>query len=163
MGENYADQLADMNKKMKDFVKTTSDFEGVDISHNTEIELDPAKFSKAFDSLLGKQDASDSDDYLDSDDLDDLDSDDETRNYYAEMDSELAGSKVMQGFLRKPAASGDTSEEEKEGELDIDLNLVSGLMKSYESQLGLTGPAGNILSSLGVILPDNDETANNEN
>ena len=41
--ENYADQLADMNKKMKDFVKTTSDFEGVDISHNTEIELDPAK------------------------------------------------------------------------------------------------------------------------
>ena len=44
--ENYADQLADMNKKMKDFVKTTSDFEGVDISHNTEIELDPAKVQK---------------------------------------------------------------------------------------------------------------------
>jgi len=41
--ENYADQLADMNKKMKNFVKTTSDFEGVNISHNTEIELDPAK------------------------------------------------------------------------------------------------------------------------
>ena len=125
------------------------------------------QFSKALDALLGKQDASDSDDYLDSDDLDDLDSDDETGNYYAEMDSELAGSKVMQGFLRKPAASGDTNEEEIEaeegGELDIDLNLVSGLMKSYESQLGLTGPAGNILASLGVTLPDNDETANNEN
>ncbi|CBY20605.1 unnamed protein product [Oikopleura dioica] len=165
--ENYADQLADMNKKMKNFVKTTSDFEGVNISHNTEIELDPAKFSKALDSLLGKQDATDSDDYLDSDDLDDLDSDDETGNYYAEMDNELAGSKVMQGFFRKPVESGDANKEQKEfdeqGELDIDLNLVSGLMKSYESQLGLTGPAGNILASLGVALPDNDETANNEN
>jgi len=84
------------------------------------------------------------------------------------MDNELAGSKVMQGFLRKPAASGDANEETnevegEEGELDIDLNLVSGLMKSYESQLGLTGPAGNILASLGVNLPDNDETANQNN
>lgn len=83
------------------------------------------------------------------------------------MDNELAGSKVMQGFLRKPAASGDTNEEtnevDEEGELDIDLNLVSGLMKSYESQLGLTGPAGNILASLGVNLPDNDESANQNN
>ena len=83
------------------------------------------------------------------------------------MDDELAGSKVMQGFLRKPAASGDANDETnevgEEGELDIDLNLVSGLMKSYESQLGLTGPAGNILASLGVNLPDNDETANQNN
>ena len=83
------------------------------------------------------------------------------------MDEELAGSKVMQGFLRKPAASGDANDETnevgEEGELDIDLNLVSGLMKSYESQLGLTGPAGNILASLGVNLPDNDETANQNN
>ena len=83
------------------------------------------------------------------------------------MDNELAGSKVMQGFVRKPAASGDANEETdevgEEGELDIDLNLVSGLMKSYESQLGLTGPAGNILASLGVNLPDNDETANQNN
>lgn len=83
------------------------------------------------------------------------------------MDNELAGSKVMQGFLRKPAASGDANEEtnevDEEGELDIDLNLVSGLMKSYESQLGLTGPAGNILASLGVNLPDNDESANQNN
>lgn len=83
------------------------------------------------------------------------------------MDNELAGSKVMQGFFRKPVESGDANKEQKEfdeqGELDIDLNLVSGLMKSYESQLGLTGPAGNILASLGVALPDNDDTANNEN
>lgn len=98
-----------------------------------------------------------------------MDSGDETGNYYAEMDNELAGSKVMQGFVRKPVASGDGNEENigKEdvdgaGELDIDLNLVSGLMKSYESQLGLTGPAGNILASLGVTLPDNDDTANNK-
>lgn len=46
--ENFADQMADMSRKMKDFVKTTSDFEGVEVSESqmsneAVVELDPAK------------------------------------------------------------------------------------------------------------------------
>lgn len=112
------------------------------------------------------------------------------------MDNELAGSKVMEGFIRKPVEAEkemnaedkeDSSEKEEssqssvrieenigkpgfdhngiwvgEGPLDIDLNVVNGLLKSYASQVGYTGPTETILSSFGFELPDNADTANKE-
>ena len=51
---NRIDDLEEMTKSMKNFVKQTSDFEGVDPDSNTdEINIDPSKFGDAFSKLLG--------------------------------------------------------------------------------------------------------------
>ena len=73
------------------------------------------------------------------------------------MNSELQReSRVLEGLMTEmnEKESGDVNESDK---LSIDLNLVSGLLKSYESQMGLSGPASNILTSLGIELPDNEQ------
>ena len=41
--------------------------------------------------------------------------------------------------------------------VDVDLNLVSNMLEPYSSQAGLAGPASNLLQSMGVQLPDNDD------
>lgn len=64
------------------------------------------------------------------------------------MNEQLMDTKVFDGMIK---------EEEKDDALDVDLNLVAGLMKSYESQMGLSGPAGNLLGSLGIHLPENED------
>jgi len=103
----------------------------------------------AIHKLLGEPEKYDSDDYLDSDDLDDDSvSDEETNDYYNTMGEQLAETKVFDGMIK---------DEENEGDLNVDLNLVAGLMKSYESQMGLSGPAGNLLGSLGIQLPENED------
>lgn len=43
--------------------------------------------------------------------------------------------------------------------VDVDLNLVSNILESYNSQAGLAGPASNLLQSMGVQLPDNTDPA----
>lgn len=58
-----------------------------------------------------------------------------------------------------PAATSGQSEESLEElpPLDIDLNLVSNLLESLSSQEGLSGPASNLLQSLGLHLPPNSD------
>ena len=82
------------------------------------------------------------DEYLDSDDLQS-----ETEEYYDQMNVELGDTKVLEGMIK----------DEKDEKLSVDLNLVSGLLKSYESQMGLSGPVGNILNSMGLELPENTD------
>jgi hypothetical protein len=49
---------------------------------------------------------------------------------------------------------GDVMEEIEEGEVvDVDLNLAKNLLESFNSQAGLAGPGGNLLSRLGFVLP----------
>ena len=43
--------------------------------------------------------------------------------------------------------------------VDLDLNLVKNLLASYSSQQGMAGPASNLLGSLGLSLPDDQDTA----
>ena len=42
--------------------------------------------------------------------------------------------------------------------VDIDLNTVKNLLQSYGAQEGLSGPASNILGSMGVFIPPNEDT-----
>ena len=67
------------------------------------------------------------------------------------MNEELKDSKIFNGMVQTE------NEEGSKEELDVDLNLVAGLMKSFESQMGLSGPAGNLLGSMGLQLPDNED------
>lgn len=49
------------------------------------------------------------------------------------------------------------SESDDEGDVDVDLNLAKNLLESFRGQEGMSGPAGNILSMLGLALPRDDD------
>jgi len=142
------DKTNQMADQMKRFVSQKSDLlDGVDNEDLTEgLRLDPAKFGACIDRLIGRNKDSDDEesDYLDSDDLDS-----DTEQYYEAMKAELDGEKVMTGLVK----SEDVVEGVKDESLSVDLNLVSGLLKSFESQMGLSGPAGNVMKSIGLDLP----------
>ena len=40
--------------------------------------------------------------------------------------------------------------------VQLDLDVVENLLKSYDAQEGLPGPVSNMLRSMGIHLPDND-------
>jgi len=95
------------------------------------------------------------------------------------MDSELEQHPVAKEFEREkqpgaPAqqsipedsegaeveASSSKAEEEEEERLppvDVELNLVTNILKSYKAQGGAAGPASNIYGMLGVELPEDDK------
>ena len=47
--------------------------------------------------------------------------------------------------------------EEEEGDLNYDINLVRNFLESFQSQDGLAGPVSNILQSMGMSLPPNQD------
>ncbi|KAL8375762.1 hypothetical protein RB595_007063 [Gaeumannomyces hyphopodioides] len=62
---------------------------------------------------------------------------------------------------RADAQAGEDSDDGSDDEVDIDYNLAKNLLESFKGQAGVAGPAGNILSMLGMSLPrdedDNDD------
>eukprot|EP00037_Helgoeca_nana_P021072 m.211846 g.211846 ORF g.211846 m.211846 type:complete len:746 (+) comp25506_c0_seq16:1458-3695(+) len=86
----------------------------------------------------------------------------------AQMDAELAGTKVMESFALDADDDDDEtgrgddgttardadSEDTDEQPLDIDLNLVRNALKSFSAQHGMAGPVSNLLGSLDVYLPE---------
>lgn len=145
-----ADEIENLTDRFKKFTQKISDFDGVEDEDNIDqIQIDPAKFAAGIKKFVIPEQNSDcdsdddrDDDYLDSDDLQS-----ETEEYYDQMNVELGDTKVLQGMIK----------DEKDEKLSVDLNLVSGLLKSYESQMGLSGPVGNILNSMGLELPENTD------
>ncbi|XP_077786626.1 protein ecdysoneless homolog isoform X2 [Podarcis muralis] len=96
------------------------------------------------------------------------------RSYMDEMDSELASTNIGKSFTSRPKVVGsgkgsssqdpDSDFEDNIGSedtdlapVDIDLNLVTNLLESYNAQAGLAGPASNLLQSMGVHLPENTD------
>ncbi|KAJ9138553.1 SGT1-domain-containing protein [Coniochaeta hoffmannii] len=66
------------------------------------------------------------------------------------------------GASAAPAHNGAMDEDESEDdEVDIDYNLAKNLLESFKGQAGFPGPAGNIMSMMGIQLPrdegDEDE------
>ena len=145
-----ADEIENLTDRFKKFTQKISDFDGVEEDDNIDqIEIDPAKFAAGIKKFVIPEENSDcdsdddrDDEYLDSDDLQS-----ETEEYYDQMNVELGDTKVLEGMIK----------DEKDEKLSVDLNLVSGLLKSYESQMGLSGPVGNILNSMGLELPENTD------
>jgi len=145
-----ADEIENLTDRFKKFTQKISDFDGVEEDDNIDqIQIDPAKFAAGIKKFVIPEENSDcdsdddrDDDYLDSDDLHS-----ETEEYYDQMNVELGDTKVLEGMIKN----------ETDEKLSVDLNLVSGLLKSYESQMGLSGPVGNILNSMGLELPENTD------
>lgn len=62
------------------------------------------------------------------------------------------GKEKEEGTDELPTVDYD-DEESADEEVDIDYNLAKNLLESFKGQAGLAGPAGNILSMLGIQLP----------
>uniref|UniRef100_A0A2R5LFD6 Putative mads box transcription factor n=1 Tax=Ornithodoros turicata TaxID=34597 RepID=A0A2R5LFD6_9ACAR len=98
------------------------------------------------------------------------------------MDRELAATDVGLSFERLPAPSRNREKHQVEKEtrkmaapratadsdddsdledyqpVDVDLTALKNILLSYSSQEGLPGPAGNVLSSMGIHLPPDLES-----
>ena len=97
--------------------------------------------------------------------------DDEIRQLAAQMEAELqehsalrleptqSGARAIQGHGTKKGkerelagtlAAEDSGDDQ---EVDVDYNLAKNMLESFRGQAGLAGPAGNLLSMLGLHLP----------
>ncbi|EEC14215.1 SGT1 protein, putative [Ixodes scapularis] len=144
-------------------------------ANGAKVDLDADGFADAVSAILGEIlfFSADSDDHLE-------DSDDEEaprpgdpstldmRSYMDLMDRELAGTDVGLSFerepparppRRRPAQASDRSADDEEANeddyrpVDVDLTALKNILESYGGQEGLPGPAGNLLSAMGIRVP----------
>jgi len=129
LDENFPDFAQQING----FVKSTSDYEGVEVSNNTEaINLDPDLFMSSLKKYMDGIESDCSDDFL-SDETEDEEDDDEMREYYKAMKKELESTKVVTDVPNNPT--------------DVDINLVSNFLKSCEDETD-SNPASIMLANL---------------
>lgn len=107
---------------------------------------------------------------LDSSDEED---DDEIRKVSERMEEELNesgalnldptprktnASKLSNGKGKEKMEEGSDGESEDEGgEVDIDYNLVKNMLEAFKGQTGMSGPAGNLMGSMGVSMPRDEQ------
>ncbi|CAH1795570.1 unnamed protein product [Owenia fusiformis] len=105
------------------------------------------------------------------------------KGYMDAMDRELAQTNVWKSFEREskpvapprhkkakvPARARPESDEFDIDDLDddfepvnVDLTVVKNMMESYKSQQGLPGPGGNILGSMGVRIPEDSGSSDQD-
>uniref|UniRef100_A0A8C7E5E7 Ecdysoneless cell cycle regulator n=1 Tax=Naja naja TaxID=35670 RepID=A0A8C7E5E7_NAJNA len=150
------------------------------------VSFDVDSFTEALDKILGaNSEELDSDDLEEEEEFEFLDSDEESdlkadsqgdtaswnettenlQTYMNEMDRELSSTAIGKSFTNQkkgvypnPDLEGNQNKEDPDTTpVDIDLNLVTNLLESYNAQDGLAGPVSNILQSMGVYLPDNTD------
>ncbi|XP_076850683.1 protein ecdysoneless homolog isoform X2 [Brachyhypopomus gauderio] len=184
--EDGSYSLVSVTRGMKDFINAMSSFQGAEFPQSCSSDpfcFDPDAVTSALDRLLGgKGEELDSDDFEDEDEDDDEDEcsgaqeqDGETlgslKRYMDEMDLELQSTNIGQSFTSSNGGDRDAAaqtsaapaalepEDEELKPLDVDLNLVTNLLESLTSQAGLSGPASNLLQSMGIHLPPNADAS----
>lgn len=85
------------------------------------------------------------------------------------LDSKPAKSKALKqkGDQTSAAAEKDMTREETDDgssdeDIDIDYNLAKNLLESFKGQVGMAGPAGNILGMMGMKLPRDEEDTDDD-
>lgn len=172
-GENTGEDidLKKVVKGMNSFVERISSYEGVEFPTevDNDIKFDPDGFMKSLETFTKRVNTVDTETISD-DDLtgSDINDDDEICQYASAMDHELSSTNVGKSFIKiqenKPCLSMASkvenpvhaTENDKMTPVDIDLNLVQNLLKSYSLQEGLPGPVSNILNTMGIVLPENN-------
>jgi hypothetical protein len=108
---------------------------------------------------------------LESDATDD---DEEMQSMMKRMEAELNETGVLnldptprkigatRGAIKGKARATDPVEEESDesddgGENDMDVNLVKNLLESFNSQAGMAGPSGNLMSMMGLNMPRDEK------
>ncbi|CEG36525.1 MADS box transcription factor [Plasmopara halstedii] len=161
------DELHNMASVFRKFVQGVSDIEGVE--GYEPVHFDPDAFMKLLSANETSGRGADlsapwGEHFMDEDESSQSDSDDESAldDVMAEMEAELAGTKVTQSFehlsmkdthqnistCQKESIEVDAPSNSSIKPLDLDFNLVSNLLESLASQEGHAGPVSNILSQM---------------
>ena len=74
----------------------------------------------------------------------------QARQTEAHRKSEMAEAQKHEEAMRN-------KEERMQRPVSLDLNLVKNLLASYDAQDGFSGPVSNMLSSMGLSLPDSSD------
>ena len=167
--------LREVVNGMNSFVETISSYEGAEFppeqGEEPDIQFDPEGFMKCLDQFFMKPSKKIENKAISDDESDDSyhsnSCDDEIiHEYSCAMDKELSSSNVGKSFVKAKNEELQTSCNSKDKSpaettddtmkpVDIDLNLVQNFLESYSLQEGLPGPVSNILSSMGITLPEN--------
>ena len=136
---------------------------------NTEVQFDPDEFLVTMETMLRKYDLfiqlllsfllleklsnTTIEEENSEDDLSEEEEEEEEEmvEMIQQMDEELSHSAIDR--LNEGVMTNENLQP-----VDIDFNLVQNLLESYSGQEGLSGPASNILSTLGIELPQKDIT-----
>ncbi|KAG2522587.1 hypothetical protein BBO99_00004198 [Phytophthora kernoviae] len=180
-GPGGADELQNMAAMFGKFVDGVSGVDGVEGAE--PVQFDMSSFMDLLNGQTGGGNAAGLDSpwgehFMDEDDPSPSDSDDESEEEgdedlalekaMAEMEAELAGTKVAKSFSRFEVVENDESEASHEHKvcddkavpdvpdassspekpLDLDYNLLSNLLESVASQEGYAGPVSTILSEM---------------
>lgn len=112
-----------------------------------------------------------------SSDGEDESEEEEMKSYMSQMDQELSHTTLGKSFEKESKlaeavtsqeksrnassklASDEANEDQDDSSpVDVDLNLVKNILESFSLQQGLAGPATNILSAMGVNLPQDSQS-----
>ena len=74
-------------------------------------------------------------------------------------DDEGEGGGDGSGPIGSGSGSGEGNGERRAKPVDLDFNLVKNALESYGAQQGMSGPLTNMLGSMGLALPDNQDAA----
>ena len=160
--------LREVVNGMNSFVERISSYEGAEFPSNPDednVQFNVEGFMKSLDTILmpcstDKREMTFCDDLYDS-----SDDDEEMVEYTTAMDNELSETNIGKSFVKLQKKGGNLQRSKDENSMeteddimkpvDIDLNLVQNFLESYSLQQGSPGPVSNILSSLGITLPEN--------
>ena len=142
--------LPDLNSKLQGFIDQISSHEGAEVP---DINLNVDDFMNCLRELKdtidkGAQESESEDtSSLDSSSLR-TESEEEMEEYMRDIDEQLKATTLSESFKK-----------DADGDVDIDLNLVSNILESFSAESGLSGPASSVLASLGVHLPRDSDIA----
>ena len=153
VGGNGVDESAEfetMTKAMNSFVEGVSDVDGIGGKGGKEVEEEPVgdvcidvdRFKDILENLVGGGGGGGGAEFDDDEDDDD--------EYDGEMDSEMDSAvAAMDDELKMEPGLMDTMVEE--GDVQVDVSVVKGLMESLLEQEGSSGPASVLLQQLGAL------------
>ncbi|KAH7369885.1 SGT1 protein-domain-containing protein [Rhexocercosporidium sp. MPI-PUGE-AT-0058] len=169
--DDSEDEDKDVSFDEKEFAKMMREMMGMPTEEDEEAAVNPYKPPHAGfgGSRIQALDSSDDED-------DDADEASKLKKVMDQMEAELneAGALNLDPTPSKLAAlkgkskagkdeiqkeSGDTDDDESDGEIDIDFNLAKNLLESFKSQAGMPGPGGNLIGMMGVHLPRDEDNA----
>ncbi|ERL94349.1 protein ecdysoneless [Dendroctonus ponderosae] len=141
------------------------------ISEQKRVDFDPDSFASAIQNILNfviPEDESwnlesdsdmseyETDEFVKESDLNETEAKNKMQKYMQEMDEQLASTTIGQSFERNSADNGFEDIENFKA-VDIDVNALKNILKSYRSELGEAGPSSTMLGPMGVHIESNHE------
>jgi hypothetical protein len=167
LDDDSEDEDKDVSFDEKEFAKMMREMMGMPSEEDDAEQEVPPRKSNA---KLGKSRRIEE---IDSDEENEKNESEELRKVMQRMEAELNEEGALNldptpkklSALKGKSQPGDTksldpdSEDESDGEVNIDFNLAKNLLESFKSQAGMAGPGGNLMGMMGMQLPRDEDDA----